>query len=303
MKLNILLIFLLFILVACESERKQAIEQAPLISIRIPDENGKEMIFPDPPKRIVSLAPSMTEMMFAIGESKRLIAVSQACDFPKEAQLLQQVTTFPELDRETLLSLQTDCILATSEIFSPAQVLWFRQQGIPVIFQSYPNLESIWSGIEQLGILSGSSDFSFQIGDSLRKETHRIKQEQKTQQSIVLLVNASPLMIVGKGGYLNDLLETAGGQNPGSAFNRAYVEVDAEFLLKNNPDFILIPAKDELEALAFLQKYPQLSGLKAVQGKRLFRVDPSIYLRPGPRSIQALQEVYSILHPGGNSDE
>lgn len=292
-------IFLFLILTACNGTRDRAIEDAPLISIRISDEQGKEMVFKDAPTRIISLAPSLTEMMFALGESDRLIAVSQACDFPDSTQLMQQIITFPELDRESVLGLAPDCILATSEIFSPAQVLWFRDQGIPVVYQQYSDLESVWKGMEQLGILGGGTEFAKRVCDSLRNETEKVRSSTRTALTMALLVNTSPLMIVGKGGYLNEILEIGGGKNIGARFNRAYVEVDVEFLLKENPDFLLVPAKNDHEALLFLQQYPQLNKLSAVQEKRIFRIDPSIYLRPGPRSIQALQEVQSILHPGG----
>lgn len=293
-------IFLFLVLSSCSEQRNRAIEEAPLISIQLKDENGKEILFKDAPGRIVSLAPSLTEMMYALGESDRLIAVSQACDYPDAAQLKLQVSTFPELDRETILGLEPECILATSEIFSPAQVQWFRNQGIPVIFQQYPDLQSVWSGMEQLGVLCGNSDYAHSVCDSFRNVTERIRKSPRTSFNLALLVNSAPLMIVGKESYLNDLIEIAGGKNIGSAFNRSYVEIDVEFLLQKNPDFLLIPAKDDQEALLFLQHYPQLSQLAAVQGKRIFRIEPSVYLRPGPRIIEALQEVQSILRPGGS---
>ncbi len=283
---------------ACNGDRIKTIEDAPLISIQIKDESGEVLSFREAPQRIVSLAPNLTEMMFALGESDRLVAVSQACDYPDEARLLNQVITFPEVDREAILALKPECIIATSEIFSPAQTDWFRQQGIPVLYQHYPDLESIWKGMEQLSLLCGNSSAGKVLCDSLRMETAKIRKTEASTKKVCILVNSAPLMLPGRKSFLNDMIEAAGGINPGGAFDRAYIEIDAEFLLQQNPDFIVIPSRDDQEALAFLSRFPSLSKLKAVEGKRIFRVDPSLYFRPGPRSLDALKELHSILHPG-----
>lgn len=298
----ILLLLLVLEVMGCGGERRQAIEEAPLISIRIPDENGGEMLFREPPVRIVSLSPSMTEIVFALGEQNRLAGVSQSCDYPEEARLYQQITTFPEIDREAILSLNPDCILATSDIFSPAQALWFRQQGIPVVYQSYPDLVSVWKGIGHIARLCGSRPEALAVVDSLEKGAQEIQEKPRAGGTVAILVNSSPLMIAGGQGFLNDLILTAGGKNIGADFQRDYVETDAEFLMNKNPDFLVIPGRDDYEALAFLEQHPRLTGMGAVAGKRIFRVDPSVFLRPGPRSVQALMEMRSILQPG-DSDE
>lgn len=294
----ILLLFWVLGSMGCGGERRQAIEDAPLISIRIPDENGGEMRFRDPPVRIVSLSPSMTEIVFALGEQSRLAGVSQSCDYPDAARLYQQITTFPEIDRESILALNPDCILATADIFSPAQALWFRQQGIPVVYQAYPDLSSVWKGIGHIARLCGSRPEALAVVDSLVKVAQGIQERPRAAGSVAILVNSAPLMIAGGQGFLNDLIHAAGGKNIGSAFKRDYVETDAEFLMKENPDFLVVPARDDYEALAFLEQHPRLSAMGAVAGKRIFRVDPSVFLRPGPRSLQALMEMRSILQPG-----
>jgi iron complex transport system substrate-binding protein len=283
---------------SCGGDRLKTIEDAPVISIQITDDSGEMLSFREAPQRIISLAPNLTEMMFFLGESHRLSGVSQACDFPDEARFLNQVTTFPEIDREAILALEPECLLATSEIFSPAQTDWFRQQGIPVLYQQYTDLESVWKGMEQLAMLCGNKSKGKAICDSFRMEVASIRQSARSAHKVCILVNSAPLMIAGRNSFLHDIIEVAGGNNSGEAFERAYVEVDAEFLLQENPDFMVIPAREDSEALAFIERYPALRKLQAVEGKRIFRVDPSVYFRPGPRSLEALKELHAILHPG-----
>lgn len=298
---KILLVISLFLIAACTDERSRKVEDAPLISIRIQDDLGQTLIFPEKPARIISLAANITEMIYAVGGEGSLVAVSQACDFPPEAQKQKNiVSTYPELDTESILMQNPDCILATGEIFPATMVSWFQQYKIPLVFQQYDSLEDVYRNMEQIALLCGRAGQGKIVVDSLRALSDSIEglAEGEIQYSVAVLAGSSPLNLNAGSSYMNDLIRIAGGRNIAGALKGAYAEVTPEFLLKENPDFILIPATSEADALMFLSRYPALSALKAVREKRLIQVDPFVYFRPGPRTVQALMEIHSILHPG-----
>jgi iron complex transport system substrate-binding protein len=297
---SLALFMLSCLLYACESSVKKDIEQAPLISLVYTDDTGRELHFETAPKRLISLAPSITEMIYYLEAEDCLLATSQACNYPSEGITKSKVQTYPELDTETILSLKPDLILATSEIFSPEIGPWFHQYQIPVLFQQYTRLEDIFRNMEALTQLIACKPNSPDKIASLRRvcDSVQTRHENAVRHKVMILVNAAPLCIAGKTSFMQDLIRTAGGQNIGESLDQAYPEVTSEFLIQQNPDFILLPAKDEASALEFIIQHPELNRLKAISEKRLILVDPDIYLRPGPRSIDALIELATLLHPG-----
>jgi iron complex transport system substrate-binding protein len=124
------------------------------------------------------------------------------------------------------------------------------------------------------------------------------KHAKALRPKVVILVNATPLCIAGGQSFMQDLITIAGGQNIGKDLKQAYPEITSEFLIQQDPDFIILPARDESSALEFIIQHPELNTMRAISEKRLILVDPDLYLRPGPRSIEALIEIASLLHPG-----
>jgi len=285
---------------ACNNERQSAVASAPLISIHYTDDLGNTLNFPNTPERVISLAPNITEMMYALGAEDRLIACSQACDYPLATQLLPRVFTYPELDTESILGFNPDLILATTEIFPAELGAWFGNYKIPVLFQSYTSLSDVYRNMEQLSVLLGMEEKGKSITGKMRSVSDSIAlaHSKQTQYSVMILVNANPLCIAGKRSYMDDLIRMGGGKNIGGLMDQAYPEVSLEFILKQDPDFILLPAKDDASALQFITQNPILASLNAVREKRLIRVNPDVYFRPGPRTLEALIEIADLLHPG-----
>lgn len=285
---------------SCASDRKQDVENAPLLSRAYTDDAGNILHFATAPARVISLTPSITEMMYFLEMEACLIATSQACNYPVDAVSTEKIQTYPELDTESIIALKPDVLLATTEIFSPEISAWFAQYQIPVLFQEYTKLEDVFRNMESLTtLLACKSEVKEKIAH-LRTVRDSVQQKhaKALRPKVVILVNATPLCIAGGQSFMQDLITIAGGQNIGKDLKQAYPEITSEFLIQQDPDFIILPARDESSALEFIIQHPELNTMRAISEKRLILVDPDLYLRPGPRSIEALIEIASLLHPG-----
>ena len=157
MKNHVLAFVAICILFAsCQSEKRKLVESAPLISASYTDDTGRELDLPYAPRRVVSIAPNITETIFAIGGEEKLIARSQACDYPPEAEDIPVVTTYPTLDKEELVATEADIVLTTNEIFSDEAVTQLEELGIPVFLQEYKEMKDIYRGIRNAGRIAGA---------------------------------------------------------------------------------------------------------------------------------------------------
>lgn len=288
-------------ILSCNSSEDKAIEDAPMISVTVIDDSGAEIKLSSTPTRVLSLAPNITEMIYAIGGESKLAGVSQACNYPAEAQTKNTVIqTFPETDLEAIISLNPDLILVTDELFSPEIIQKLKQSGIPVYIQKYQTLSDITRNIRVLGKLLQIENQAVMLADSLDEICSTIK--EKTQYEIkypvAFLINDEPIMIAGKKSFIQEMIQLAGGKNIGTTLDRSYPEVSPEFLIRENPEFILVPG-DNVQAFSRLvSRFPGLFYLKASEQKHIIEIDADLFLRPGPRTFIGLIKLTKILHAG-----
>lgn len=300
MNLRFALFWLLLLLgLACgDRDRRRLVESAPLISQTYTDDTGRRLQLRDRPQRVVSLAPSITEIVFAIGAEAKLAARSQACSYPPEAAAYPEVTTFPQLDLEELQATEADLLLTTDEIFTPDDLAHLERTGLPVYVQRYRHLADVYRGIRRLGELLDRGPAAEALADSLARLEAHITDSTRGQvhYRTMILVSNDPLKVVGGGGFLNELVEKAGGLNIYAEHPDAYPITTVEEILKLQPEYLIIPSRQTGIYADLLVQYPALYNTPADVAKQVHVIDPDLLYRPGPRMLSGLLALTTILH-------
>ena len=296
------LLWIACVLMACGNPNAKLIEDAPFISKTYKDDLGRELSFKNPPKKVISLAPSITEMIFAAGAGKHLCGRSEASNYPPEALSLPQVISFPEPDFESFVVLDAELVIATDEVLPIRYLPSFERMHLPVFLQRYDSLGDIWRHLRTLGEMFETQSVAKPLADSLEKaaESIAILTKGEIQYPSFILVSVEPLIVAGGNSYLNELLEKSGGKNIFSALKEKYPKVTAEAILAGNPEYIFVPDGDGAMYSGLIAHYPVLAKMPAAGSGQVFALNPDLILRPGPRLIEGLVMMTRILHPRVN---
>jgi iron complex transport system substrate-binding protein len=250
------------------------------------------------PRRVVALAPNLTEIVFAVGAGGTLVGVSEYSDFPAAAQAIPRVGGL-EVNAEKVVSLKPDLVLATSEGNAKGPVSALAAAGVPVLAVPAGSLQGVIAGIRLVGQRLGHADAADRLAanlekrrDAVRARTARSRRRTRT----VLLIWPDPPQAAGEGTFLNDLLTEAGGEN---AFGgrSGWPLVSPEWLATAPIDVLVIPDSGQTRAAyerAF-REGPLSRG--TVAAARVVRIDESVLTRPGPRVFDALEQLARELAP------
>lgn len=272
--------------------------EAPLISKKITDDRGKEITLENSVKHIISIAPNITEIIFTLGGEQKLIARSQACNYPDEVFYVEEITTSPQLDLEQLKALESDLILTTDEVFTSDDVTLLEKMDINVYLQSYHTLDDIYRGIRGIGEILELDSKAKNIADSLQLLETKIvaETEKKAKYATMILISIDPLVVIGGTGFLNELIQKAGGKNAFADKNEEYYTTSVEEIIQRQPEYIILPTQNEQIYGQLLALHPTLQNTPADLNKQVFIVPPDLFYRPGPRMLQGLLQLANILH-------
>ncbi|MDX2248715.1 MAG: helical backbone metal receptor [Bacteroidia bacterium] len=284
------------------SEKKSLVENAPLISQTFTDNLGRTIQLPHKPERVVSIAPNITEIIFAVGGQEKLVGRSQACDYPPEVENFVEIITYPELDLEGVKATNPDLIVTTDEIFTPDQITRMERLGLPIFIQSYQTFSDVYKGIREIGNLFDQPATASVLADSLLRLEQKIidSTENLIKYRTLILISTEPLKVVGGKGFLNEMIQKAGGLNVFGEKAAAYYTTTPEEILKAQPEFIIIPAVHQQAYAELLALYPTLYNTPADVQKQVHIVNPDLFYRPGPRMLEGLLSLTHILHTSLN---
>lgn len=274
-------------------------------NIIIIDGLGREVVLSKPAERIVSLAPSNTEILFAIGASSQVVGRDSFSDYPEKANEIDDVGGgYGEFDLEKIVSLNPDLVLASS--LNP-QELVTKLEGLKltVFYLSNPNdLDGMYQNLLTVAQLTGHTS-----------ETEILVKELKTRVSNVISkiedIESKPLVFYeidgtdpsapwtsGKGTFVDTLLNMAGGRNLGSVMDSEWAQISIEEIIAQDPDIILIgDAVWGGVTLESVQARPAWDSLSAIKNNKAFEFDDNIVSRPGPRLVNGLEALARLLHP------
>jgi iron complex transport system substrate-binding protein len=278
--------------------------ESSVLSIEVVDDLDRTLKLEGPAQRIVSLAPSITETLFAIGAGEQMVGREDTVVYPEEALEVPSVgSLWGDLPVEAILALEPDLVLA-GEIISQEQVQALEELGLTVFWQANPReIEGLYNNIEMLGLLTGRTEQAIVLNDELVSRVVAI--EAKVSQ-----VDISPLVFyeldatdpenpwtAGKGTFIDLILSMAGGQNLGAVLEGEWVQVSSEEVINQNPDFILLADALYGATPEVVSERPGWSAITAVQNEDVYPFDPYLLSVPGPSLVKGLEEAAAILHP------
>lgn len=283
--------------VSQDTESAADLEPAAESKIEVTDFKGRNIVLNGIPQRIVSLSPSNTEILFALGIGERVKGVTSYCDYPEEAKKIEQVGTFDGPNLELIIKSQPDVVL--SGYIQKEAVKALEDMGIPVIVTEAESFESIYESISIIGKVTGTYSKAQEIITEMKNRIREIEEKtrNKKKPSVFYVVWNDPLTTAGSKTFINDVIKTAGAINVGEK-TEGWANYSAEQLIKDNPDMIVaaLHSTDEGMTKEDLSKNQIFRRLKCVkQGKVYVMSDDNLISRPGPRIVMAIEEMNRVF--------
>lgn len=263
------------------------------------DDAARKLYFAKPPQRVVSLAPSITEMLFALGLDEQIVGVTDFCNYPPAAAAKPKIGyTHPNL--ESLLALRPDMVAAPSEFLRADVLAKLDELKVPVFILRAKSLEDVLSHLHLLGRIFERSTAADAVARHMRERFDQIARKlQATGNARVLYVlNSQPLITVGPESYIHQMIGLAHGINIAGAASGAYPRLNMETVLEKDPEVLIFPV-GTTEGVSEHERHTwnRWTRLSAVQHKRLHVVSSDALNRPGPRVVEGLEQLARAIHP------
>ena len=263
------------------------------------DDLGRKLYLARNPKRIISLAPSITEMLFAIGLNEEIVGVTEFCDFPPSA-LEKPKVGYSQPNLESLVALQPDLVVAPKSFLRVDLLTRLEQLKIPTLLLEPKTVEDILTHIRLLGRIVGRVSESLKLSERIGKRIAAISSalEGRPRPTLLFVLNTDPLITVGPGSYIHQLIELAGARNAAEDAGMPYPRFNIEEVLRQNPEFLLFPTgRFEGIPQAEQDQWRKWTSLEAVKQNHLMQIQSDLLNRPGPRVVEGLEALVNILHP------
>ena len=278
----------------------------PVNGIELEDDLGMVVEMAIPPQRIVSLAPSNTELLFALELGNKLVGVTEFCNFPHAALALETVAGYSSLSIEKIIAVEPDLILgARGNDLEGLGTL--RQMGFPVFALDIQNVEQLLEAVDRLGRLTGVESRATVLEKAWKVRLARLKAVVDSLESrprVMWGYWGETVFTAGKGSIIDDVIHLAGGLNVGRAAPGSWPQVSLETVVSWASEVIIttyLPSSGEPNKLeAETQGLRGMDGWKslpAVREGRIYYLESDWLMRPGPRLLDALEYLAVLLHP------
>ncbi|MBN1692165.1 MAG: cobalamin-binding protein [Dehalococcoidales bacterium] len=272
-------------------------------SLTITDHFGRVVTIENTnPQRIVSLAPSNTEILFALGLGDRIVGVTDYCNYPPEATTKSSVGDYTEPNIEVIVSMEPDLVLATEE--HETEMAQLETHGITVVGLCPATIDEVLASITLVGQLTGQETEAATLVDDMQvriktitDKTSTLSEAEKTR--VFYIIWHDPMWTAGAGSFANALIELAGGVNIASDLS-GYADISIEAVIVGNPQVIIAGVgmgTGEDLPLEYMKTESSLEVLDARKTGRIYGVNMDIVGRPGPRIVEALEEFFKLIHP------
>ncbi len=274
-------------------------------SIEVPDGMGNTLTLEAPAQRIISLAPSNTELLFAVGAGSQVIAREEFSNYPEEALALPSIGgSMGKYDTEQMVALKPDLVLA-SPLTAPETLQALKDLGFAIVVIPNPaNLDEMYANIELVGEVTGHADEARALADRLKERQQKIlavveKATKKPKVFYELDASQDPSKpwTSGPGTFIDQLITLAGGVNVGASLQGEWAQISLEELLVQDPDIILLGDSNWGVTVESVAQRAGWEKLSAVKNGKVFPINDDLISRPGPRQVDGLAELVRLLHP------
>jgi iron complex transport system substrate-binding protein len=249
-------------------------------------------------ERVVSLAPNMTEIIFAIGAGERLVGNTNYCDYPSEAKNVQKVGDTLQPNIERIIALRAQLVLVSTASQLEAFTRQMEQQNIPIYVSDPKDFEGVLRTIATVGELLGKRDEAQKVVNDMRSRSSAVDLAVKSRKPVTVFyqVSREPLYTAGRDAFITDLIRMAGGRSVTADVPGAWPKYSDESALASQPEAIVMASfdsmgKDNMKVADALKDSP------AVKNGRVFGINGDFLSRPGPRLVNGLEEMAKRLHP------
>jgi len=266
----------------------------------VTDTLGRQVVLKGSPERVIALAPSITEIIFALGQGQRIVGVSRFSDYPHEAEALPKVGSYIHLDLERIVALRPDLCIAIKDGNPIHTIRRLEDLGIPVYAIDPRNIDAVTESIERIGDVLGAGIRAGLLVKDMNMRLQRITslvKSSKTRPRVFFQIGISPVISTGTNTLSHEIITLAGGINVCEG-KTVYPRLSREEVLESAPDVIIITsmagekvyeqAKDE---------WLEWKELPAVKNRRVFLVDSNLFDRPTPRLLDGIELLIRLIHP------
>ena len=262
----------------------------------VTDDLGRRVIVPVKITRTVSTAPSVTENIFAVGAGDRLVGVTTFCNYPEEAKSIAKIGDTMTPNIETIIALKPDIVFVSTASQIEAFMQTLDANGIAVYVTNPIDLSSVFKNLKQLGDLFGAQDITDKLVADLQLRVDATNPSAVNQimpyPRVFVQISKEPLFTIGKQSFLTDLIARAGGRSVTAEVESAYPKISKETASSLNPEIIILSdSEDNQDTNQVFKNSP------AVKNGRVYKINADILSRPGPRLVDALEQIAKDLHP------
>jgi iron complex transport system substrate-binding protein len=272
---------------------------APTPAPAVRDMLGHDVGLASPPARIVSLVPSATEIIFALGAADRLVAVTDFCDYPPEARRKPSVGGMLSPSLETITALRPDLVIATDAGNRDETRTQLDRLGIPVYVVHAARVAEMMSVIRRLGDLTRRRDVAGALIAHLdrRIEAVRAAVATRPRPRVLYVLWPEPLIVPARDALITELIALAGGDSVTAGEPGDYPRFSVEAAVARAPEVILLPRHGTGTAPGARERWERLTSLPAVRSGRLHEVSGDVLHRYGPRVVDGLEQLARVIHP------
>jgi iron complex transport system substrate-binding protein len=300
---TLILTLLFTLMTACVPQAAPTPDSVPT-ELSFIDGLGREIILDATPQQIVSLAPSNTEILFAVGAGSQVVGRDEFSDYPAEAESIEVIGgSFGEYNAEAIVALEPDLVLA-AEINPPELAKQLEDLGLTVYYLSNPTtLEGMYTNLETVASLTGHD--VTELVDSLKARVAAIDEKIMRLSSRINVfyeidaTDPTKPWTYGPGTFGDLLISRAGGYNiGGNAENDPYPQLSLEQIVASNPSVIILGDAIWGVTPESVVERPGWESIEAVKSNNIFPIDDNLISRPGPRLVDGLEQLVNILRPG-----
>lgn len=281
------------------SESAETSKTAPMRSVT--DDLERRITVPVNVKRVVSTAPSVTEMIFAVGAGDRVVGVTTFCDYPEEAKLIAKIGDTMNPNMETIVALKPDIVFVSTASQLETFMKTFEQNEIAIYVMNPTSLDGVFQTLLRVGDVLGTTEQTEPLVSNLSGRraliTHLVSsvepgEERKVLPRVFVQISKEPLFTIGKESYLTDVIAMAYGSSVTKEVPTAYPKLSKETAVALNPQVIILSDSEDNR-----EPNDAFKNSQAVKNGRVHKVNADILSRPGPRLVDALEKIAFLLHP------
>jgi len=262
----------------------------PPSRISVIDDAGRPVALGQPARRIVSLSPAVTELLFALGAGDRLVGRTTWCDYPPAARQVPSVGDGLNPNIEAVIARRPDLVVLYRSALNETAATQLTRLGIPAVLVRQDRLEDIARAARLLGRLTGAERAGDSLGSELEQLTGSVRPDPEHRVRVVFVAWDNPPVVIGAGSYLDELAGLAGAANVFHDVGSASATVGLETIVARNPDVIVVLRDSATAEPPGFTRRPEWRAVRAVRDGRILYLTGSLFARPNPRAAEAVAE-------------